>query len=202
MAGFLIETVLISLSGVMAPGPLTATAVAKGAGSPHAGGLIALGHGIVEFPLMLAMFWGLGSVLANKRVGAIVGFVGGFFLLVLGVGIIRSASAEAESKEGFSSPVLAGALLSIGNPYFLVWWATVGASLLSRAMGFGWPGFLAFAILHWACDLGWLYLLSWLSSTGRAFLGTGFVKAVRLLCGVLLVFFGAKFVADALLALL
>ncbi len=41
---FLVEAVLISLSGVMAPGPMTAVAVSKGSENPYAGAWMAAGH--------------------------------------------------------------------------------------------------------------------------------------------------------------
>ena len=63
LAAFLLETVLISLSGVMMPGPITAVSIGKGSESPHAGAKIAVGHGIVEFPLIAAFFFGLGRLL-------------------------------------------------------------------------------------------------------------------------------------------
>ena len=50
---FLGQVVVISLSGVMAPGPVTAAAIGMGARSRYAGMLLAIGHGIVEFPLMI-----------------------------------------------------------------------------------------------------------------------------------------------------
>ena len=58
MTAFLLQAVLISLSGVMAPGPLSAAIVGQGRRSPHAGALVALGHGIVEFPLMAVILIG------------------------------------------------------------------------------------------------------------------------------------------------
>lgn len=65
LPAFLLEASLISLSGVMAPGPLTTVTVGKGSRSPHAGGLVAIGHGIVEFPLMIFIFYGLGVLLTR-----------------------------------------------------------------------------------------------------------------------------------------
>lgn len=53
---FLFTAVIISLSGVMAPGPMTTVTISKGSKSPYAGALIAVGHGIVEFPLCLPSF--------------------------------------------------------------------------------------------------------------------------------------------------
>jgi len=203
LPAFLLEALLISLSGVMAPGPLTTVTVGKGSRSPHAGGLVAIGHGIVEFPLMIFIFYGLGVLLTRTYVKAAIALVGGLFLLLIGLDMFRSIKqATIGSSEDTHSPLLAGVLLSAGNPYFLVWWATVGATLVSRSMDFGWVGFSSFAIVHWLCDLGWLYFLSVLSFRGGQFFGRKFQQVIFALCGGFLLFFGGKFIADAVNTLL
>ena len=52
---FLIQVFVISFSGAAQPGPVTATAIALGSRDRYAGLLLALGHGIIEFPLMLLL---------------------------------------------------------------------------------------------------------------------------------------------------
>jgi len=194
MATFLLQTVLISLSGVMAPGPITAITVGQGNKSPHAGALVAIGHGVVEFPLMIAMFYGLGPLMGLSYIKVALSCVGGLLLLIMGVGMLRNIKqAEVHPERHARPPVIAGILLSLGNPYFFIWWATVGAALISRAVDFGPPGFLAFAPLHWLCDFAWLYALSVLSFTGGKFFGKPFQKAVFGVCGAFLLFLGAKF---------
>jgi threonine/homoserine/homoserine lactone efflux protein len=94
---------------------------------------------------------------------------------------------------------VAGILLSVGNPYLLVWWATVGAALIARAVRFGVWGFLAFALAHWMCDLLWDYFLSALSFKGGQVLGARFQRGIFLLCGACLVLFGGRFVVDGAL---
>jgi threonine/homoserine/homoserine lactone efflux protein len=146
---FLLEATLISLSGVLAPGPITAVVVGKGGKSPHAGALVAIGHGIVEVPLMVAVFYGVGRLMELSYVQAGIALLGGLLLLVMGVGMLRSIrQAEVGSGQDTRSPIVAGILLSIGNPYFLVWWATVGAALIMRSFRFGVLGFVAFGALH------------------------------------------------------
>ena len=54
---FLASVMLISLSGVLMPGPLFAVTIQKSAKSKTAGALIAVGHGILEFPLMFLIFF-------------------------------------------------------------------------------------------------------------------------------------------------
>jgi threonine/homoserine/homoserine lactone efflux protein len=196
---FLLEAALISLSGVMAPGPVTTVTIGKGSKSSHAGALVAIGHGIVELPLMLLMFYGLGNLVQGRGAQAVIALLGGLGLVWLGVDMLRSVrEVDASPREDTHSPMLAGLLLSLGNPYFLVWWATVGAALISRSLQFGWAGFLAFALVHWSCDLLWSDFLSWLAFRGGQFFGQRFQKGAFALCGAFLLLFSARSILDAL----
>ncbi|HCJ66044.1 MAG TPA: hypothetical protein DHV62_01630 [Elusimicrobia bacterium] len=192
---FLFTAVIISLSGVMAPGPITAVTIGKGSKSSSAGALIAVGHGIVEFPLMLAIFYGLGYLLNLSYIKSAIGLVGGLFLLVMGFGMFRSiAPVEVDLDKENRSPLIDGIALSLGNPYFLIWWATIGATLILSAVNFGMFGFITFALVHWLCDFFWYYFLSVLSFKGGQFFGKKFQKIIFIGCGIILLFFGGKFI--------
>jgi threonine/homoserine/homoserine lactone efflux protein len=194
---FLVEAMLISLSGTIAPGPITATVVGRGSKSPHAGALVAIGHGIVEIPLMVAVFYGIGQLFDLPYVKTGIALIGGLFLLVMGVGMLRSIKqGEIDPGEQGRTPVLAGIVLSVGNPYFLVWWATVGAALVLRSVEFGVWAFVAFGALHSLCDFLWSYFLSALSFKGGQFFGRWFQQAIFLVCGGMLLFFGVRLVID------
>lgn len=200
MLAFIVQTVIISLSGVMAPGPITAVTIGKGSASPYAGALVAVGHGIVEFPLMALVYFGAGYLVSVAPVRAAVFSLGGAFLLFMGVGMLRTMGAvRTESAGGGSAPVVAGVLLSLWNPYFLIWWATVGAVLITQAVKFGAAGFLLFAVVHWMCDAVWLSILSAASYRGGRVFGAVYRKTVFIVCGVFLIFFGGKFLYDAVL---
>jgi threonine/homoserine/homoserine lactone efflux protein len=114
----------------------------------------------------------------------------------------RQKDLPAEDSLDRRRPVTAGALLSLGSPYFLIWWATIGAALTLRAADFGLAGVLAFASVHWSCDLGWLVLLSSLSYRGGRVFGHRFQQVVLLVCGVFLVVIGGRYVVQAAQALL
>jgi threonine/homoserine/homoserine lactone efflux protein len=200
---FLAEAVVISLSGVMAPGPVTATVVGKGSRSPGAGPLVAIGHGIVEIPLMVAIFFGVGRVFDIPYLQAAIAIVGGAFMVFMGIGMLRSAGQSApDPAEHARSPVAAGILLSLGNPYFLVWWATVGAALIVRSFEFGLIGFVLLAAAHWLCDLVWSSFLSVLAFKGGQFFGRTFQRAIFAVCGVLLLVFSVRLVAGVVQSLL
>jgi len=197
-ATFLIQAILISLSGVMGPGPLTVVVIGKGSKSPYAGAMISVGHAIVEFPLMVLILVGLGPVLQHVTAAAVIGLAGGLVLLWMAWGLLRSLRAGiAEETHRESSPLVAGILMSAGNPYFLVWWATVGATLVFQAWAYGVWQFIVFAVIHWSLDLVWYFFLSSASYRGTKLLGDRFLIGIRLLCGALLLYFGIRFVLDA-----
>jgi len=198
LSAFLIEAVLISLSGVMAPGPITAVTVSKGTKSPHAGAIIALGHGIVEIPLMILILYGFGEILKILYIKAIIGLLGGLFLLKMGLGLLKGIKqAKIDSSNDPHSPLMAGIILSLANPYFLIWWATIGSILIFRSFTFGLLGFAIFMVLHWSCDFFWCYFLSALSFKGGQFFGKRLQQVLFLICGIFLLFFSAKFIFDA-----
>ena len=198
LSTFLLEAVLISLSGVMAPGPITAVTVSKGTKSPHAGAIIALGHGIVEIPLMILILYGFGEILKILYIKAIIGLLGGLFLLKMGFDLLQGIKqAKIDSSNDPHSPLMAGIILSLANPYFLIWWATIGSILIFRSITFGLLGFAIFMVLHWSCDFFWCYFLSALSFKGGQFFGKRLQQVLFLICGIFLLFFSSKFIYDA-----
>lgn len=196
---FLIEVVAISLSGVMMPGPVTAAAIGMGTRSRYAGALIAVGHGVVEFPLMILIVLGVGRILKLPTAQIVIGLAGGVFLLIMAIQMLKSlrSAEKQETKVTKSAPMLAGIILSVGNPYFLLWWATIGLALATTATGIGIWAFVLFAIVHWLCDLAWLSALSWASFKGSRLLGPRSQRIVLLICSVFLLVFGVVFIYTA-----
>ena len=199
LIGFLLQAVVISLSGVMAPGPVTAVTLAAGTRSRHAGALIAVGHGIVEFPLMLLVMAGMDILFRVKGVTIGIGLVGGAFLLFMGAQILAGLSQRTDPTDKYAgkNPVWIGIILTGGNPYFLLWWATVGLALTTRALTFGATAFALFAVVHWLCDLIWLEALSWASFKGAKILGPQSQRIVLAICAIALILIALTFLYDA-----
>lgn len=200
---FLIQAVIISLSGVMAPGSITAATIAQGTRSRWAGALISVGHGLVEIPLIAALMLGLHFVFEVPSVKIVIGLAGGLFLLWMGIGMLRqSRNPSAPSNENIrSDAVAAGVILSATNPYFLLWWATVGLNLAVGAKALGLWALVIFAVVHWLCDLVWLLILSFAAfytNKGAGLFGRHFQKGILIFCGGALLLFGVKFIYDAI----
>ncbi|RLB00027.1 MAG: hypothetical protein DRG37_03485 [Deltaproteobacteria bacterium] len=202
---FFLSAALISLSGVMAPGPLTAATVAYGRRSPNAGVLVAIGHGMAEFPIMIIIALGFGRILQDPGTGIFIGAAGGILLVYMGINMIRNENTSnmmhARAREPSKNPITGGIVLSLGNPYFLVWWATVGATLISTSLKFGILIFFLFTIVHWSMDLIWCYILSFATFRAGHIWGEKFSRAITMFCSVTLVFFGGMFIYLAIRSL-
>ena len=182
----------------MAPGPITVMTLSKGTESPYAGIFIALGHGVVEIPLIILISYGFGGILKISSIKGVIGLLGGLFLLKMGWGLLQGIKqAKIDSSNDPRSPLMAGIILSLANPYFLIWWVTIGSILIFRSLTFGLLGFIDFIILHWSCDLFWCYFLSVLSFKGGQFFGERLQQVLFAICGVFLLLFSAKFIFDA-----
>ena len=188
-------TLVISLSGVMMPGPVFAATIAKGYTDGKAGLKIALGHGLIEFPLMALIVLSLGVVFENTMVQAGIGLVGGALLIFLGVEMVRARTKIAVEGSGGlpKNAVLTGALTTSASPYFFLWWATVGALLIFTAQEFGPIVVLVFAVVHWSCDLAWYTFTSFAVFRTRH-LWTPLVHEIVFgACGALMIAFGVYF---------
>lgn len=197
---FLMSVIFISLSGVMMPGPVFAVTVAKGYRNKIAGTLIALGHGAIEFPLMFLIYFGLTGVFTSNIVQKIISFVGGLILICMGLQTLKTQNKKSEEYNGSGhNPFFAGILATGANPYFFLWWTTVGTALIMNASVFGLIGVLFFAIAHWSCDLIWDTFLSMVVFKSRRFWTKRTHNIVLAFCFIVLVGFGIWFIISALL---
>ena len=94
---FLIQVFIISISGAMQPGPVTATAITMGTRNRWAGSLVAVGHGIVEFPLMVLIIFGLGAIFQKTSSQIVIGILGGLALLYMAYGMFKTASHPVDA---------------------------------------------------------------------------------------------------------
>jgi threonine/homoserine/homoserine lactone efflux protein len=195
LIAFLLKAVGISLSGVMAPGAVTTAVIAQGARRRWAGVSMAVGHGVIEIPLIFLIMFGLGVLFQASWFRIAVGLLGGAFLVWMGVGMLRDKGGadSAPGRAVDAGPMMTGLILSVGNPYFLLWWATVGLNLALEARTLGWLAFVLFALVHWLCDLVWLTILSFGSFHGTNILGVRAQRIVLQVCGIALALFGIHF---------
>ena len=207
---------VMALSGALMPGPLLTYTIARTMQTPRRGYLVGAwviaGHALLEGVLVTALALGVAEFLRAPLARRIIGTAGGVFLAYMGVGLVReavrnlrreagspqvaptaaSASAPASASAARMHPVLAGALVSLSNPYWWLWWVTVGSATLMRfdASLARWGVLLAFFAGHEAGDLAWYLVVSTAVHFGRRSMSGRFADVLLAVCGVFLVGFG------------
>ena len=195
----------IALSGALMPGPLFTVTIAETARRGfRAGPLLMTGHSLLELTLVVAIILGMGPFLRRAPVMAVVALLGGVVLVWLGADMIRHAGELSLQTDTVSQPqtwsrhpVIMGILASLANPYWTIWWATIGLGYLVSAMKFGMLGVGVFFLGHISGDFAWYSLVSYAVSHGQRILKDRSYRVLIRVCGVLLLGFGGWFVFAA-----
>ncbi|HXY82936.1 MAG TPA: LysE family transporter [Candidatus Saccharimonadales bacterium] len=194
---FVGTVVVVTASGALAPGPLTFGIIVHGSeGGARSGIACALGHMIVEFPLVLALTFGLTAAIAQPVIKTTVGLVGGVGLICFGgMQIYETLTKKMPSKTKASnvpgSSILLGLVLTGLNPYFILWWFTIGSVLILQALTYAaLLGVLIMYISHVWMDYAFLATLAHFGKRGKAFLGSQYYRFVLLAFGLILVYYG------------
>ena len=188
---FLLSAAGISLSGVMLPGPLTAATIAKGYDDRNAGAMIGVGHGIIEIPIIALIYFGFASYLNDPVVKTVTGLAGGALLIVMGLLIFFTFKKPVEGGAVMPySPLVTGMVMTGGNPYIYLWWATIGVALITGAVTFGIMGLVLFTVVHLACDITWDQIVSMTVFRTRHLWTPKVQKIVFSICALVLIGFG------------
>jgi threonine/homoserine/homoserine lactone efflux protein len=194
---------VVAFSGALVPGPLFTITVAQSARRGFiAGPLIILGHGILELALVLFLVAGVTPFLSTEGAWVAIAVTGGVILLVMGGVMIKDAAAAKLDMTSRGNgrglhPVVSGIVGSLSNPYWLIWWATVGLGYLVSSVKYGFIGVAAFFIGHIAADLAWYSLLALAVSKGRSMIGDRGYRYMLYGCGFFLMVFGGWFISWA-----
>lgn len=198
--GFFAAVIVISASGVMAPGPLFAATIASGIKEGKLAGLkVAVGHTVVEFPLVILLGIGVLSLEILPQFRLIIGVLGALSIFAFaGLQLYSILKKQITvQKESRYSPYLTGILLTGLNPFFLVWWFTIGFKLIADAfLMWSFFGILIMFGLHIWMDYAWLFFVSTLSSKGTKFLTNKEYKFCMIAINAALIYFGISFITN------
>jgi len=192
---------VVGFSGAIMPGPMLAAtfggSISRGAWT---GPRMVLGHALVEIVLVAILAFGRGTWLAHPRAFRVIALVGGLLILLMGADMLRQAGQASELMAGtgsvlLSNDIVAGVITSISNPYFFLWWATVGLAMIQDAQARG-SNVAVFFSGHILSDVVWFTLVSVLvaKSRGLAQLPEGLFAGVFAVCGVALIALSLWFV--------
>ncbi len=198
LSGIFATSFVIALSGALMPGPVLTVTISESTKRGFwAGPLIIVGHGILELGLVVLLLLGLGPYLSKDIVFGVVGVCGALILMWMAFGMFRSIPQLKlnlePGEEASGNPVRAGVLMSLANPYFTIWWATIGVGYIVYAMKFGTAGVIAFFAGHISADFAWYSMVSLTISKGRTFISDRLYRRIIGVCAAALVVFSGWF---------
>jgi threonine/homoserine/homoserine lactone efflux protein len=189
----------IAFSGAIMPGPLLAATIeASARRGILAGPLLMVGHGLLELVLLFALFLGLAPFIRQDGVFTVIALTGSAILLWMAIGMFRTRPSLQDDLHGGTlkggNLVVNGALMSAANPYWVIWWATIGLGYVLYCRQFGPWGMVAFFVGHILADVVWYTAVSGAVAKGRRFLtDLRYRWLIRSCASFLLVFAGYFF---------
>ncbi len=202
-----ITSLLVGFSGALSPGPLLVLSIRESMRLGfRAGPLISLGHALLELLVVVCLYLGLSSYFQGGVTIALIGLLGGAFLLWMAWGLLRQPGRGAPSETMITraediprfGPIVNGALVSLANPFWTLWWATLGVTYLVWAQELGLVGLVAFYVGHILADFSWYSLVSFGIASGRKVMGDMAYRLIMLLCGLFLLGLGIYFLASGI----
>ncbi len=198
---------ITALSGALQPGPLLAYTITETLRSPRRGWLtgarVVAGHAVLEFVLVVGILLGLSALLTHPVTKLAMGLLGTAVLVLLAVLTIldvflKDVSLPSGNEAGnatrrgpLANPYLGGAFISMINPFWWIWWATLGFFFMQQyGVSLLYPLlFLAFFAGHEAGDLAWYMFVSVMAHTGRRWLGKRVYQGILIVIAAGLVVF-------------
>jgi threonine/homoserine/homoserine lactone efflux protein len=199
---------IVGLSGAMAPGPYLTVTITRTLQQGRLSALLMLiGHAALEGLLLIGFAFGLQHFLVRDDVSLVLAIAGGAVLLWMGQGLLRGAltgriklradSTQTGSPQRFG-PILHGALVSVSNPYWTLWWATIGVKLAADGLAIGPIGVAAFFIGHQLADVVWYSAVVSAVSAGRRVLSDTVYRIAIAVCASFLLYLGVRFLLGAI----
>ncbi|MEA1927486.1 MAG: LysE family transporter [Candidatus Auribacterota bacterium] len=194
----------LALTGAIAPGPVLVLVIGQVlAQGVWAAVYIMLGHALLESILILGLARGMKKLLDDRRVRSVLGMIGGSVLIWMGWDLFRQGGEVAMSRSVATvmSPlklILAGVGVSLSNPYFTGWWATVGTGQFAALKLSSWKAYSVFFAGHELGDMAWYLFVAGVVMAGRDWLMGGAYSIILRISAVIILIFGVGFIVISL----
>jgi threonine/homoserine/homoserine lactone efflux protein len=190
-----IQVIAVSASGALSPGPLTIATIALGArGGWRSGILVSLGHTFFELPYLVVLVFAFnvltGFLKASVSILAVVGaLVILYFAYLLLRDAYRGVNLNTSNTLISTNPLIVGFMFTALNPYFLIWWLSIGMTLIAQIQNIGLTSLVIIYPAHVWLDFAWLSIVAGLSKRGSKALSLRGQRIMLATLGVILIIF-------------
>ena len=193
---------VIALSGALMPGPMFTYTISEASKKGiWIGPLLILGHAILEFSLLILLIFGFGVILTKDITFALIGTIGAAIMLYMAYEMYMSlpklnlhdSASHPKKITIYKNPVIAGIIISLSNPYWSIWWATIGFGYVTLSLKNGYIGVFVFFLGHIFADFIWYFFISFSITKGKSFISNRLYKIIIFICATALIYFAFTF---------
>jgi len=208
-----IGSMIVAFSGALVPGPMLTLVISSVARKGFwTSFFIVVGHSLLELVVVIGFFLGILKFLDNPLIAKIIGLLGGIFLLYMGIDIVVSIfkkkftidfksvlKQRTITGKSTMTVIFKGILISLMNPYWFIWWISIGAAFLLKSVEFNMAGISSFYIGHISADFIWYLFIGFLVNTGRRFFNQKIYNGILIACSIFLFYLGIRFIVEAVI---
>ena len=203
-------SLMVAFTGALMPGPMLTLVISSVAQKGFKTAVfIVIGHSALELLIVSSFYFGVLKYLDNALAVKIISVVGGTFLIYMAVSIVISVArkkiklnldnGKITQNLGAKGTLIItgkGILISLANPYWYVWWMTIGAAFMVKSVQHSFTGVASFYTGHILADFIWYLFVGFLISTGRRFFNQKIYIGILIACSLFLLYLGIRFIAD------
>jgi threonine/homoserine/homoserine lactone efflux protein len=200
MISILVIGCLLGLSAGIAPGPLLMLVISETLQHDIKSGIkVAFSPLITDFPIIILALFLSASLTELNQILGIISIIGGCFILYLAYNNLHIKAVELDKQE-IKKPasLMKGMIANALSPHPYLFWITVGAPMINKAMKENIITALLFILCFYICLVGSKIILAILTGKSKSFLTTRpYVYTIRLL-GLLLAIFAFILLSDGM----
>ena len=186
---------VLGLSAGFAPGPLLTLVISETLQHDIKSGVkVALAPIITDLPIIILTLFVLSKLSNFHNILGIISLIGGFFVLFMGYESIRVRGVDLNLQGGKTKSLTKGVLANALSPHPYLFWLSVGAPIMTKAMSLRISAPLAFIITFYFFLVGAKIVLAIVIGKSKSFLkGNVYIYTLRflglLLCVLAIVLF-------------
>ncbi len=197
MTSLAVSSFILGIAFCAPPGIITAETIRRGLVRGFRPALfVQFGSLVGDTTWSLIALTGLAFLVQNNTARITLSMLGIFLLLKLAWDALNAAytnmeiqSAPASERGDFAT----GALLSLGNPFNIIFWTGIGATAFSGISGAPeLPHFVTFFLAFMTAAVLWCFLMAGLVAWGKQWMTQNFFRWVNLVCGAALIYFAVQ----------
>lgn len=183
MLHFLTIGTVLGLSAGFAPGPLLTLVIAETLRHDIKSGIkVALAPILTDLPIIFLTLLLLSKLSDFNAILGVITILGGFFVLYMGYESVCTKGVDLTLSAEKPRSILKGALTNALSPHPYLFWLSVGAPTMTKAMNIDLISPIAFIAAFYSFLIGSKVFLAILTGKSKTFLaGSAYIYIMRLL---------------------